>query len=161
MNPEAGRLVGQKFPQLTRLVTIAGDWIIPVALAIVLAGQIFFSAARFYLGIEHPGWLFWGLLAAGVMLGILRVMPTFKVTRVDMAMLAFVSVLTVSFMVTGSGSPQRAIYFIAAFMLLPYLAGRLLDVAGIGRFIVAMSWTAFLAFLLIGFGLLNMPESEF
>lgn len=160
MNTEAGRLEGQKYHRLMKWVTVAGDWMIPVLLATVMAGQIFFSAANFYLGIEHPAWLFWGLLAAGVLLCIPRAMSAFRATRADMAMLAFVFLLTVSLLFSGLGEYPRAFLYIGAFMLLPYLAGRLLDETGISRFIVAMLCIAFLVAPLIGFGLLTMPESE-
>lgn len=160
MNQETGRLDRQDQPLLDTWAEFALEWVLPVSLAVVMAGQIFFSASKYHLGIDHPAWPFWGALVAAVGLGLLRAVATIRLTRVDVAMLAFVAVLSVSFLFLGSGSGIKAITFISSFILLPYLAGRMLDEKGINRFILVMSWVALLAFPLIGFGVLSMDGSE-
>lgn len=140
-------------------VTI-GRWIIPVSLAAVMVGQIFFAAIQFHLGIEHPAWLFWGLLAAGIVTILLRGISPAKLTPLDMAMLAFVAILVVSFLSRGLSNSLKAYYYIVAFILLPFLAGRLLDTTGITKFLKAAIVIAATAIPLVGIGLLNLPESE-
>lgn len=160
ISSEANQDGEQKSPQLPEWAITAGSWIIPISLATVMAGQIFFAAIKFYWGIEHPAWLFWGLLVAGVTTAILRGVSSIKLTILDIAMISFVAVLVASSLVRGLGSPSQSLYYIAAFILLPFLAGRLLDTGGITRFLKAIICIVFAAIPLVGIGLLNLPESE-
>ena len=160
ISSEANKVGEQKPPQLPEWAVTAGSWIIPISLATIMAGQIFFAAIKFYWGIEHPAWLFWGLLVAGVATAIVRGVASIKLTTLDIAMFSFVAVLVASSLVRGLGSPSKSLYYIAAFILLPFLAGRLLDTGGITRFLKAIICIVFAAIPLVGIGLLNLPESE-
>ncbi|MBU1425713.1 MAG: O-antigen ligase family protein [Gammaproteobacteria bacterium] len=159
MNSRTIQPAGPKNPRMMAWAAVAGRWIIPFSLAGIMAGQIFFSAAKYYLGIEHPAWPFWGSLAAGVTLALLRRISSIRFTHLDLTMLAFVSAVAASFMLWGLSNTHQAFNHIAAFMLLPFLAGRLLDAAGITNFFKATIGIAVAAIPLVGFGLLTMPES--
>lgn len=139
---------------------VAKDWVLPISLAVVVSGQIYFSAARFLLGVEHPAWPFWILLIFTSGFCVYRGWSCLKATHLDGLMLIFVAILTASTLFLGAGGLFKAVALIASFILLPYLAGRLLSQTGARRFIFSSLIITLFSLPLIGFGLLNMTESE-
>jgi O-antigen ligase len=145
--------------RLDLLRDVIYGWGLPIALAIVLFGYFVFATSKSQLGIQHPSWLAWGLVIISVALGPLLLRKRIRISSIDVAVFVYLAIVALSFATKGLGSTRIFLYNFAFFMVVSYLAGRLLQQEGLNRFLVASFSIGLLSIFIVLLELLAAPTT--
>ena len=129
-----------------------------MALAIVLFGQLAFSATQYYFGTENPSLPFWIILFVTSAVILTTDIKKVRILKEDIFLLLAVVVLATSFILFGKSEYYSFYYHLVFFVCLPYVFGRI-----VGRYTSLTLFSTFLAILilsliLIGFELARQPS---
>ncbi len=127
-------------------------------LAVVLCGQVFFAAARFYWGIEHIGRMCWGMMVVLLPVLLWQARRDVRWTLVDTAATAVMAVVVAGFVLHGAGPWPLFMKEMALFALLPYLAGRLLPASQMPRFLHTATWLGAASIPLVLVAFSQLPD---
>jgi hypothetical protein len=147
-------------PRLSSALNAAGglaERCLPILLAVVLFGQIFFAAFKFYFGIVHIGKVCWIAIALMMPLLIYRYRRTTHITSMDVGFAAFMGIIVLSYLIRGAGTPFQFYYNIGFFCILPYVAARLLACAQLSRFFSTIMMLGGVAIPLVLIAFLQLP----
>jgi hypothetical protein len=150
----------QMSPRLSNALNAAGglaERCLPILLAVVLFGQLFFAAFKFYFGIVHIGKVCWIAIALMVPFLIYRYRRTTHITSMDVGFAAFMGMIVLSYLIRGAGAPFQFYYNIGFFCILPYAAARLLACAQLSRFFSTIMMLGGVAIPLVLIAFLQLP----
>lgn len=135
---------------------------LPVALALLVCGSVWFQAVHFYLGIKHPAWFVWIALIVIVLWRLVHIGVRLSALHaLDITAFLFIAAIVMSLYIKGHGDAQQAAIYLGAFIGLPYLAGRLTDMSEVKLFLISMLAVVALSLPLVTIELMLLPEEDY
>lgn len=119
---------GMSESQLDAKVNAAAGKALAPCLAIVMLAPIIFSAAQYYFAASHPSWGFWGTLTASCLIAAALRHSKTSPNAIDFLMAAFLLIILASASLHIIEGAALAIAEIVFFVMIPYIAGRLLTI---------------------------------
>lgn len=144
----------------TKFNAVTGN-AIAITLAIVMLAPIIFSSFQYYFGVAHPSWLFWGVLATSCMVVcVLRCSHT-RLNYIDILFAFFLLIIFSSIFLNENEMVGTSIILIVFYLMVPYVAARVLTKREITLFLCVSSAVALVGVMVAIDGLIRLDESEF
>jgi len=143
----------------TRLNVIAGS-LSTVCIAIVMLGPITFSALQYYYDVQNPSWVFWGALSSSCLIVFVLRRSTIRRTLTDNLMILFLLVIAASILFNVAVRSSSSAYLIGFFMVLPYIAGRLVNENELDLFILSTGLVATTGVVVSIIGLIDTDVND-
>ena len=134
---------------------------LPVTLALLVSGSLWFQAVHYYFDIKHPTWIIWIVLTVVVLWRLVRIgVRRPALHALDITVLMFIVTIVISLYFRGLGDSQQAAIYVSAFIGLSYLAGRLMSEFEIKLFLCAMFIVVALSLPLLAVELALLPKAS-
>ncbi len=149
------------FVEKVKLFNNKFSFLFPISLAVLLFGQIFFLIANYYIGVSHPAWSLALILLILLVARIITGNYIFRLAWLDICMVVFFILILTSLLLHGQYSNQLFFKYYIGFMIVPFMAGRLLSANEMKPFIFTVLTITFTAAVAVTLALLFMSPQEY